>query len=357
MAYDFFPKTEAEIKKKLVSYQKPVLNDILTVFAYFKKSFPKVETPINIDKANPKNINVNRTLKGVDLVKITKSLKLAQIKMKFGNGSAGNRGVNNRGAGFEKQFRADILNWWQGKTTGIDPRSLKAIEGLDTMYGISKAKKFDAIDEGAANTKRPLVFGDTGITLLNSKGKGLNVGKSISDITLKIDNKEVYLSLKSSSTVTFFNVGVRTILPPEDIKSGTLNNINGKKLLKLFGIDETRFCKVFNGKLARTDKLVEKNVSVNKMDIKNLLESGIGYGYHILHQFPKVVESKKMDQKTMQKAATPGQVDIYYGGQGGNAKRIDITFDSDEYSFKLNIRDTQGKDGYPTRLMCDFRHK
>ena len=24
------------------------------------------------------------------------------------------------------------------------------------------------------------------------------------------------------------------------------------------------------------------------------------------------------------------------------------------YKFKLNIRDTQGKDGYPTRMMCDF---
>ena len=27
------------------------------------------------------------------------------------------------------------------------------------------------------------------------------------------------------------------------------------------------------------------------------------------------------------------------------------------YKFKLNIRDTQGKDGYPTRMMCDFKTK
>ena len=25
--------------------------------------------------------------------------------------------------------------------------------------------------------------------------------------------------------------------------------------------------------------------------------------------------------------------------------------------FKLNLRDTQGGDGYPTRLMCDFKYK
>jgi hypothetical protein len=25
--------------------------------------------------------------------------------------------------------------------------------------------------------------------------------------------------------------------------------------------------------------------------------------------------------------------------------------------FKINIRDTQGTDGYPTRMMCDFKPK
>ena len=35
-------------------------------------------------------------------------------------------------------------------------------------------------------------------------------------------------------------------------------------------------------------------------------------------------------------------------------KRIDMEMSSPNYKFKLNIRDTQGKDGYPTRMMCDF---
>ena len=52
MAYDFFPKTDAEIKKKLVSYQKPVLNEILSVFAYFKKSFPKVHLALHQGSPN-----------------------------------------------------------------------------------------------------------------------------------------------------------------------------------------------------------------------------------------------------------------------------------------------------------------
>ncbi len=42
-------------------------------------------------------------------------------------------------------------------------------------------------------------------------------------------------------------------------------------------------------------------------------------------------------------------------GKKGKGKRIDMEFESAYYQFKLNIRDTQGKDGYPTRMMCDFK--
>ena len=38
-------------------------------------------------------------------------------------------------------------------------------------------------------------------------------------------------------------------------------------------------------------------------------------------------------------------------------KRIDMETESRNYIFKLNIRDTQGTDGYPTRMMCDFKTK
>jgi len=59
----------------------------------------------------------------------------------------------------------------------------------------------------------------------------------------------------------------------------------------------------------------------------------------------------------MEKAAKVGNLLIHYGGKSGKAKRIDIEMESSLYSFKINIRDTQGKDGYPTRMMCDFKDK
>ena len=95
--------------------------------------------------------------------------------------------------------------------------------------------------------------------------------------------------------------------------------------------------------------------SPNTAMISALLQSGIGYGYHVIHKKSKHVESKKMDAAAMKAAAKVGKCTIYYGGKTGKGKRIDMEFQSAYYEYKLNIRDTQGKDGYPTRMMCDFK--
>jgi hypothetical protein len=88
--------------------------------------------------------------------------------------------------------------------------------------------------------------------------------------------------------------------------------------------------------------------------MKELLESGIGYGYHVIHKMRGQVISKKMDETAMRAAAKVGTCIVHYGGKTGKGKRIDMEMSSPYYKFKLNIRDTQGKDGYPTRMMCDF---
>ena len=69
------------------------------------------------------------------------------------------------------------------------------------------------------------------------------------------------------------------------------------------------------------------------------------------------IESYKMDKIRMGKSAAVGAATIYYGGKGGSGKRINMEMESPYYKFTLNIRDTQGGDGYPTRMMCDFTKK
>jgi hypothetical protein len=63
-----------------------------------------------------------------------------------------------------------------------------------------------------------------------------------------------------------------------------------------------------------------------------------------------------IDSKYTATAAEISAPNVYYGGLGGNGKRIDITFESPTYSFKVNIRNKQGG-LYPSHIMCDYVKK
>ena len=352
MAYDIFPKNEEELKSKIRSYSLDVQIELILVYRYLKKKYPKVDIPINLDASKRTSVNISRILQEDTKISTIKSdNKITKLSMKFGNGSSGNRGVNNRGNNFEPQFAYELNRWWEGETIN-DSQMLAAIENLDKTYKLTKQKTLEVDLKGGSNTKRPLIF-NPNIRISNPKGSGTDVGESVTDITLTSGDQTIYLSLKLGTTVTFFNVGVRTILSPNDIKSYNIKG-DGKKLLDLFSIDETLFCDVFNGKLSRSQKV---NVKINAAAVTMLLQSGIGEGYHIIHKLSGKILSKKMDRAALIKASNISSAIIYYGGKGGSGKRIDIEMESATYKFKLNIRDTQGLDGYPTRLMCDFSYK
>ena len=352
MAYDFFPKSDVEISQHLQTADARKTGDIITLFKYLKQT-TKLETPINIDKGSLGLINVSRAIDGtLTLDQIKRNTGITSVKIKFGNGSSGNRGVNNRGNLFEPQFADALVAWWNGDAVS-NREMLAAIEDLDKTYNLRSGKKLVVDVVGGENTKRPLVFTPT-IKLTNPKGTGNDVGPSVTDITLKLDGKEIYLSLKLGTTVTFFNVGIRTVLTPEEIKNYSIKNTDGKKLLKLFGIDERTFCDVFNGTL---QKGFSKQTTIDRTAMQQLLKSGIGKGYHIIHKLSNGILSKKMDDAALEKAARVSNATVYYGGKTGTGKRVDIEMESGTYRFKLNMRDTQGKDGYPTRLMCDFSYK
>lgn len=353
-AYDFFPTSEQELSSRLdkEGFSSDVKDDYLKLFNFLKS---KDDSPINLDLKKKNSCNVTRRLQGSYSIADIKKETGVKLSLKFGNGSSGNRGANNRGNAFETEFANAIEKWYENGEEGIDAKLLETIKGLDELYGISKSKKFDAVVVGGENTKRPLVYRGRRILISNPKGKGLDVGPNVTDITLMIDGKPVYLSLKFSSTVTFFNSGIAKVITKEEIDSGEIKNPRGVQLLKLFGIDNKRFCSVFSPDIPTKGGVA--NAKPDRGALISLLASGIGYGYHIIHKKGKNILSKKMDRDTMKKAATVGPVKIYYGGKGGNGKRIDIEMESDYYIFKVNIRDSQGKSGYPNRIMCDFKDK
>ena len=353
-AYSFFPKSADDIRNG-TEFSQAQVDDIISLFSYLKTQKPAIETPINIDLKKPTMINVSRDFDGVISLKdIQKGANLSAIKIKYGNGSSGNRGANNRGNLFEGEFATALEMWWAGEEVE-DKATLEAIEDLDKTYNLRSSKKFVVRVEGGENTKRPLQFGSK-IVLDNPKGSGYDVGQSLTDITIETDKGSIFLSLKLGGTPTFFNVGVRTILTPKEIKSREIKNPNGLRLLKMFGIDPVKFAQVFNGEMPKGE--VDRGAKYDKRAIGELLQSGIGYNYHVIHKMGKKILSKKMDSAAMQKAAKiAGNITVYYGGKTGRGKRVDVEFQSASYTFKINIRDTQGKDGYPTRMMCDFTSK
>jgi len=354
MAYDFFPKTEEELQKKIRNHPPQAQGDLYLLYTYLKEKFPTLETPINLDLRKKNSANISRSLQeDISISKIKREAKISSLSMKFGNGSSGNRGVNNRGNLFEPQFADALLKWWKGESV-TDSKMLKAILDLDKTYELRKSSKLVIDVVGGENTRRPLVYTPY-ITLTNPKGSGDDVGKSVTDITLKTDTQEIYLSLKMGTTVTFFNVGVRTVLTPDEIKAYNITNADGIKLLNLFNIDHKIFCDVFNGKHRGSSIPVNTRVDVEAM--RRLMRSGIGKGYHIIHKLSGKILSKQMDEAALRIVSSVTTAKIYYGGKTGQGKRVDIEMESPTYIFKLNIRDTQGKDGYPTRLMCDFSYK
>ena len=350
VAYTFFPKSTQEIDSELKDFPEENLKEIKRLFAVLKNKAP---TPINIDPGKKGNVNVTRQLQDdMTIADIKTKADLNKVKIKFGNGSSGNRGANNRGNLFEPQFADALLAWWAGDAVK-DRNMAAAIEHLDETYEMSESEEFKVDVVGGENTRRPLVFSPK-IQLTNPKGKGFDVGKSVTDITVTIDQGPIYLSLKLGGTTTFFNVGVKTILTKKEIEAEKIVNPNGKKLLKLFGINEQEFCNVFNGV---SNGGVDKRPKFNKAGLSHLLQSGIGFNYHIIHKLSGKILSKEMTQSAMKTAAAVTAPVVYYGGKGGKGKRIDIEMQSSTYVFKLNLRDTQGGDGYPTRLMCDFKYK
>ena len=359
MAYTVFPKTLKEIRS--LQTTKTKITEIVNLYAYLSAKFKSVDTPINIDSQSITTVNVSRDIDGmIDINKIRLDTKLSNIKIKFGNGSKGGRGVKNKGNLFENTYATALQDYHAGEKIS-DMTMVPSIDHLYKTYNLKRYKNLFVKQEGSANTKRPLTFLPSEIIMKAAGQQGNQLGKFVTDVTLldKENGKPVvYLSLKLGGTTTFFNSGIKTILTTQEIKANKITNVNGKRILSLFNVDAFDFCSVFNGKLKKgyNEDVWPKMTSSQKTQLEKLLQSGIGYGYHVIHKLGGTIKSTKIDERYMKDAAKPKSLRIFYGGRGGNGKRIDMEILTSKYELKLNIRDTQGGDGYPTRLMGDFKY-
>lgn len=350
MAYDFIPTSTKEIAKEI--RDKSVSEELQFLLVSLTTGHPQIEDPIAIDKSKPKQPKITRRLQHiVDTKGLQKLFKL--IKISYGDGSRGGRGTANKGNAFEGILASDIERWKKGEKLE-DETNLPIIESLEEQYTISKYKKLETKMLGEANTKRPISY--TGRIVV---GKGpVDIGKDVTDVDLIGDGKLIaHLSLKHGGTVTFFNAGILKVLKTSEIKEGRISENDGKKLLDLLGVDNIRMCQIFNGNSSVSGK-VDVSSKIDKNALEYFIQSGIGYGFQMIHKIARnKIKCFFVDQSYMKVASKIQSVNVYYGGKTGSGKRIDVEIVTPKYTLKMNLRDSTGNNnGYPTRLMCDYTY-
>jgi hypothetical protein len=350
MAYDFIPTSTKEISKEI--RDKNVSEEIQLLFVSLTTGHPHIKDPLAIDKTKPKQPKITRRLQhSVDARGLQKLFKF--IKISFGDGSRGGRGTANKGNAFEGILAGDIERWKRGDKLQ-DETNLPIIEELEKQYRISQYKKLETQMLGEKNTKRPISYSGRIVV-----GKGpVDIGADVTDVDLKGDGKLIrHLSLKHGGTVTFFNAGILKTLKTSEIKEGRVKEKDGQRLLELLGVDNIRMCQIFNGDKTAAGKETVTN-NINKDDLEYFIESGIGYGFQMVHKIARnKIKCFYVDEKYMRSAARVESVVVHYGGKGGNGKRIDVEITTPKYTLKMNIRDSTGNNaGYPTRIMCDYTY-
>jgi len=275
----------------------------------------------------------------------------------------------NKGTQFEKDFYADSVKVLEGVTKGNG--FIKTILAMDKRFGAMmkenmvtiEGKNSDSLsgvlEEGSANQSRPIEQSNGGFIVSTPGGATENIGKTVTDITYLygIDKDPVYLSLKYGPTLTFFNSGVGSFLPSDEVIAKKITTQSGLNLLKMFDIDPLLFCKSFEPRNKALPNMVAKNV--DKGEIKKLLKSGIGYGYWMVHNDGKGnVDWYEMTKTYMNDSATlTSDVTIYYGRMNGKGVGVNMTCESKNYKFTFNIRNKQATGPFPTHMMCDYKKK
>ena len=285
----------------------------------------------------------------------------------FGGQIKGGKKIN-MGNQYEDDLTQSLIDYCSGQTPKKYSEHVNQIvSALTEKYGSAPTK---AIGEGGKNQKRPLAKKGNNIIISAGGATTNNIGSTLTDITLEVDGKPVYISVKFGSTLSFFNCGIRSsgkgnlaLFPEAKLKAGEIPD-DGRDYLEMFGIDQQKFLDVFANYGKGTGTTVENHIERTtlspggKKALQDMIKSGVGYGYWMCHYTGSDLNFYEIDQNYMNKAATlvGNSVEINYGGAGGRGKRIDMIFETQSYEFKFNIRNKQGG-VYPTHTNGDYYKK
>lgn len=279
---------------------------------------------------------------------------------------------------WNKYFKGDFSGYVNGlsKNKGIEFEEKYVSnfdyysEGLADFLGVDKLNmlQYNVVHCGGLNNKRPLKKGMYGPVIANNSA---TIGDDIADIKLVDSNgKTQYnLSLKAGNSTTFCNIGINKLFSASSFekykKTGHYVpeknvNIDGQDLLDMLCINNDKFADTFisykEKKQQENEVDITKELKHNKA-IYDFLYSAIGYNYILVHQTASgKIEYYDLRTKTQMEKFLGNIISakIYYGGMGGEAKRINIYIKTTKLKkILINIRSKNGSI-YPTHIMCDY---
>ena len=313
----------------------------------------------------PEGKGVSRSVSSTDIyLDLEDFAKTAE----FGGQVKGGKKVN-MGNQYEEDLTQALIDHCSGVKVKKYPEHVNMIiDAMVKAYGEGPTK---ALGEGGKNQARPLKKKGNNIVISAGGSTATNnIGATLTDITLTVAGKPVYLSVKFGDTLSFFNCGIRStgkgklsLFPEEKMKANVIPE-DGQEYLNMFGIDEAKFIDVFANYGTKSGPTVDNHIQDTKLDnagkdaLEELIASGVGYGYWMVHYTGSKLEVYEIDKDYMDKASTlvGSTVEINYGGATGKGKRIDMLFETKKYEFKFNIRNKQGG-VYPTHSNGDYFKK
>ena len=251
-------------------------------------------------------------------------------------------GGGNAGEQYEKEF-VNVSQELAGEPTESLPKNLQTLYkelGIDNTKLTSKDIEF----AGTADTKRSL-------SLEGPK----DIGKTISDMTIKYNGKDYYLSLKNKAGSGIYSGKNIPFIYEQDGKviydSSKRNSIPGIGLLfDIFNIDEARLAQGINDYINQEGKADDwSSISIDEDKFKKLLASSLGYGYYYVRE-TKGNDVKVIPLLTPKDALNAiGKItktEIKYPGP--NTKQLTMKIDTDSPLFgvsqyQVSVRNTAGK--------------
>ena len=362
MAYDVIPETKKELRSSLSDFSEEVLSDANRLFCHLEKKYSKIKAPLAFDPKKKNECKITRALQTeFKLGDLKKELKLSKLRIDFGDGSRGNRGLGNQGTLFEIELQEGFDNWIEDNNT--KHKYSVFIKEMIKHYKLEECKAVKCIAEGGENKKRPISLegkkwrvGDA------SDALGYDIGATVTDLTLEVlcaDNKlrKYYISCKTSGTTNLSNLGLKgSVFPVQQIKDCNITTDSGEALIETFGLDKQKLCDTFN-KFDAGDRTYKESATAtgNKAKLAQLIKGSLGYGYHYVHLDRGKIKHFEIDEKFLNSAAKASSIRIEYGGETGGAKRINMHVKTPKMDLMFNIRNTttKGTKDDPNRVYPD----